>query len=278
MKRFNSDWEKMWSQSSYLGLDDETPLKQPKKSEPKGKNVDVALRRLIWDRYIGPGVKEIQCPLCSMYKIYQNANNGFEAAHIVAKKFNLELNVYQVYPSCSSCNSECKTMCLLDYLFARQRFNALKRIILQIYTIYLEEHGDTMTENEKLIWNVLDHLYGADRYPAGGGIENKTGIYAIAKSQQLSMLSEKISTITKSLQEVTREFAIVADNEIKFKHYPHLCALVSLALAVTILVVVAMDCMALFSWPPEVSIHCAGPQVSTDQSTAVVHVHKRPTR
>ena len=180
-------------------------------------NADINLKKIIWDRYIGPGVKETLCPLCSTFKIENSVNSGFVAAHLVAAKFICEekLNVFHVYPSCSSCNSECGDLTVFDYLFCRQRMNALKRLLNSIYRVFMEENGHNMSSEYNLIWKVLDHLYGPKRYPAGGGIINTKPIYEIARGEQLVMLGEKLRDMTLELQRISNEYQLVASSEIK---------------------------------------------------------------
>lgn len=180
-------------------------------------NADINLKKIIWDRYIGPGIKETLCPLCSTFKIENSVNSGFIAAHLVASKYVIEdkLNIFHVYPSCASCNSECGDLTVFDYLFCRQRTNALKKLINSVYRIFIEENGSNMLPEYHLIWKVLDHLYGPTRYPAGGGIINTKPIYEIARGEQLIILAERLNTLTRELQKLSNEYQLVANSEIK---------------------------------------------------------------
>jgi hypothetical protein len=180
-------------------------------------NADSNLKKIIWDRYIGPGIKETTCPLCSTYKIENNVNSGFVAAHLVASKFVIEekLNIFHVFPSCSSCNSECGDLTVFDYLFCRQRINALKRLVKSVYKVFIEENGNILTNEHRLIWKVLDHLYGNTRYPAGGGIINTKPIYEIARGEQLVLLADTLTEKTQELVKLSNEYQLVASSEIK---------------------------------------------------------------
>lgn len=180
-------------------------------------NADANLKKIIWDRYIGPGIKETICPLCSTYKIENSVNSGFVAAHLVAAKFIIEekLNIFHVYPSCASCNSECGDLTVFDYLFCRQRTNALRRLVTSVYKVFIEENANILTNEHKMIWKVLDHLYGPTRYLAGGGIINTKPIYEIARGEQLILLGEKLNTLTLELQRISHDYHLVASAEIK---------------------------------------------------------------
>ncbi len=182
----------------------------------KSLAVTPALKKQIWSTFVGDGVRETVCPLCGINKIYQFNNSGFEACHIIARKFSTEQpSVYYLTVGCSSCNNNCADLCVLDYLFCTHRLTALRNMIRIIYAKFLEEHHHTLANDNRLIWNVLDHLYGSRRFPAGGGISNTKQIYEIARSEQLVALSSQITDLSKTLCQLSVEYAMVAETEIK---------------------------------------------------------------
>jgi hypothetical protein len=184
--------------------------------KPKSLAITPLLKKQLWTTYVGDAIKETACPLCGINKVYQFTNSGFEACHIVAKKFNSEVpSIYYLIVGCSACNNNCADICVLDYLFCCQRINALRKIIQIIYGKFIEEHEHTLARENRLIWNVLDYLYGARRFPAGGGIVNTKPIYEIARSEQLVALSEEIAVVSQSLVRLSKEYALVAECEIK---------------------------------------------------------------
>lgn len=170
------------------------------------------LKRRIWDLYIGPGVKQQLCPLCSVYQISLVTNSGYEAAHIVADKYMTEeLTHYYLYPSCASCNNECRNLCILDYLFTLGRMRELRGLIGKIYRVFVTEHD----EATRYAWTILEHLYGPGRFPAGGGLVNTKAIYEIARGEQLLALGEEMTTLSKRLAQLASEFRDVSAAEIK---------------------------------------------------------------
>jgi hypothetical protein len=182
----------------------------------KQKGITPALKKLVWEVYVGSSIKEVICPLCGINQIYQFTNSGYEACHIVAKKFSTEIpSIYYITVGCSACNNDCSDMCVFDHLFCRQRFGALRRMITIIYKKFIEEHEHSLANENRIIWNVLDYLYGTKRFPAGGGIINTKQIYEIARSEQLVLLSERIVGVSHTLQSLSREYAMVAECEIK---------------------------------------------------------------
>lgn len=182
----------------------------------KSSNVPLSLKKLSWEVFVGSSIKETVCPLCGIYQVYQSTNSGYEACHIVAKKFNTEaLSIYYITVGCSACNNECSDLCVLDYLFCRQRIGALRKLIRIIYGKFIEEHEHTLANEDRCIWNVLDYLYGQRRFPAGGGLVNTKQIYEIARAEQLALLIDDICKVTLKLEKLSKEYAMVAGTEIK---------------------------------------------------------------
>lgn len=162
------------------------------------KTINSQLRKAVWDLYIGIGVAEALCPLCGITRIQRNTNSGFECAHIVASKFYTgdTLTTLYAYPSCSSCNNDCSDLCILDYLFVRQRYTVLRKMLWAIYTHYAVQHPD---EDHPVAWKVIRHLYGFDRYPAGGGIVNYRPIYEMARHEQLQQTLKRTQELNAEL-------------------------------------------------------------------------------
>lgn len=178
--------------------------------------VTPALKKLCWDVYIGSSIKETVCPLCGLYQIYQSTNSGYEACHVVARKFNSDaLSIYYITVGCAACNNICADICILDYLFCRQRIGALRKFMQIVYTKFVEEHEHSLAMEDRMIWHVLDYLYGMRRFPAGGGIVNLKQIYEIARSEQMVLLTNEMCKIGARLQALSKEYAMVTECEIK---------------------------------------------------------------
>lgn len=176
-----------------------------------------ALRRQVWETYMGIGVRSERCPLCGINQIQSTAtNSGFQACHVVADKFALkELNVFYLFPGCAVCNNECGDVCLLDFLFARGRHDQLRRMIWSIYTVFSAQYQNDLSFTEGQAWRVLDHLYGPRRFPAGGGIQNTRAIYEIARMEQYRHLIEEANDLARRQQDVFQRIQVVMGAEIK---------------------------------------------------------------
>lgn len=156
-----------------------------------------ALKKTIWDLYIGIGVQRAPCPICGVNELFRTINSGFEAAHIVADKyFCEELTSLYLFPCCKTCNNECRDYCLLDFVWCRERYNVLRRMIWDIFKHYQDLHPD---EPENQCWKILDHLYGDRRFPAGGGLVNTTPIFRIARLVQMDAILKQNQELNAQL-------------------------------------------------------------------------------
>lgn len=188
----------------------------PPPFKKSSNNATPALKKIIWDMYVGIGKQEALCGLCGINRIKNNTNSGFEAAHVVARGFLTEdLTVYYLYPSCSVCNNECKELCVFDFLYARQRIVELRKAIMIIYKRYTMEHEHELEPQDRLAHLILDHLYGPKRFPAGGGIQNTKQIYEIARSEQYEYLREQTMQLERQLGEIQMQRIWLWDVAIK---------------------------------------------------------------
>lgn len=192
-----------------------------KKGGSAGFNVGVGVRKKIWDMYIGAGKKEDFCPLCLKNKISNaSQNSGFNACHIVADKFIYKedlQSVFYLYPGCSSCNQECADLCLLDYLYGRGRYNVLRKLMWSVYSAYLQEYQTVLREEDRLCWRVLKHLYGSEKFPAGGGIcrENEKVIYEMARNVHQEMMLKEQQRLIMEMGTLQHQMTLNLCSEIK---------------------------------------------------------------
>jgi hypothetical protein len=79
-----------------INLDDKIiPIKKKKKNIPK------ALRRVVWNTWIGEDIGGTQCLCCKSKKISQF---DFHCGHIISEKDGGETTVNNLKPICASCN------------------------------------------------------------------------------------------------------------------------------------------------------------------------------
>lgn len=187
------------------------------KGSSSSSAVTKTLKRQSWELFIGIFVQETFCLLCGVNVISRKANSGFEACHIVARRwfYGQELTAYHLFPGCSACNNDASDICLLDYLYGRRRLTQLKRMILAIFNAYCAQYEHELHKDSKLAWLVLDRLYGPSKFPAGGGICNTKQIYEIARVEQYEQLVKRAAAIHKQQEEVCREMSLVLEAEIK---------------------------------------------------------------
>ncbi len=179
------------------------------------KSISANLKKMAWEVFIGIGVKEALCSLCLTYKINSTINSGFEIGHIISAKYINDLNILYCYPICNICNNECSDSTIFDFLFVRGRYKQLKKLINQIYNVYVNQGDSLCIENSLNMWTLLDTLYGKKRFPAGGFIINSRSIYEIARSEHVKYIRNKILQITKELSVLSTELENVVSTEIK---------------------------------------------------------------
>ena len=163
------------------------------------KNIPPTLRLTCWDVYIGPGVQKTTCFLCGLYEISKTTNNGFQALHIIAEKFNPNVNIFFIYPGCAACNSECDVLCMFDFLYVRGRYRQLKHILWQIFTLFTERRGEELHYYNNSMARVIQHLYGYNRFRSGGFLAN-VEIYSICQSLQVEKLTIKAAELSEELK------------------------------------------------------------------------------
>lgn len=176
------------------------------------KNIPVALRTAVWDRYIGPGVQSKLCDLCGIYELKKSTNNGWECCHQVADTFSTNINIFYLFPGCTQCNSEMQTLCVYDFLFVRGRHTHLRKLIWKVFTMFSEQHSDEMHYYNNSCWKVINHLYG-ERFVSGGGIVN-TQIYEICKSEQYKQLAVKAADLTDELKKNAQLMGEILEDKI----------------------------------------------------------------
>lgn len=191
----------------------------------RGGQITPNLKKAIWDVHIGGAVSQTQCPLCGINTIYQTRNSGFEAAHIVAAKFDdaTQLTPLHLYPTCKSCNNACSDLCLLDYLWCRERIVQLRAVIWSLYKAFMARYSDQMPEVEQMAWKVLRHLYGSQRYPAGGGIANEIQIYEIAKAVEFAELAKEGAELSKRIKLNAQRMEDLLESRITMPGYRKMC-------------------------------------------------------
>lgn len=98
IERLKSDFKIILNSSSQFAQSNETIVQtnQTKKSIP------IAVKRLVWNKYIGEDIGKSKCYCCKLSYITQLS---FHCGHVVAEKNGGDINVDNLRPICQSCNS-----------------------------------------------------------------------------------------------------------------------------------------------------------------------------
>lgn len=86
-------------------------LKSVKKSNKK-QSIPLALKKLVWSKYIGEEIGKAKCTCCELTDIMQIS---FHCGHIVAEVNGGELSVNNLMPICQNCNSSMGSKNLLEF-------------------------------------------------------------------------------------------------------------------------------------------------------------------
>lgn len=84
--------------------------KKPKKS--KKKTIPLALKKLVWNKYIGEDIGKAKCLCCGLTDILQIS---FHCGHIVAEVEGGDLSINNLMPICQNCNSSMGSTNLLEF-------------------------------------------------------------------------------------------------------------------------------------------------------------------
>ena len=87
-----------------------TPVK---KEKPKRKTIPLALRRSVWNKYIG---EEIGKTLCLCCKISDISQMTFSCGHVVSVYNGGDINLENLKPICVSCNSSMGTQNMDEFI------------------------------------------------------------------------------------------------------------------------------------------------------------------
>ncbi len=92
---------------------DKTHLSNIKPKKIRKKNIPVALKRKVWSRWIGEEIGKTKCFCCKLTEITQL---NFSCGHIVAEANGGSLNIENLRPICTSCNSSMGTQNMNDFI------------------------------------------------------------------------------------------------------------------------------------------------------------------
>jgi len=94
----------------------ETPVEiteKPKKEKPKKKIIPLALKRNVWNKYIGEEIGKTLCLCCKLTDITQM---NFSCGHVISENNGGEINLNNLKPICVSCNSSMGTKNMDEFI------------------------------------------------------------------------------------------------------------------------------------------------------------------
>ena len=88
----------------------------------KKKTIPIALKRVVWDKYVGEEVGKTKCMCCKLTDITQLT---FHCGHVKSEYNGGDLSVDNLRPICISCNSSMGTMDMFDFMTGYQLGDAI---------------------------------------------------------------------------------------------------------------------------------------------------------
>jgi hypothetical protein len=89
------------------------PKPKTNKSKYKKKSIPIALKRKVWDFWVGESIGKTKCPCCKLTDITQM---NFSCGHIIAESQGGGLTVQNLRPICGSCNSSMGIQNMNDFI------------------------------------------------------------------------------------------------------------------------------------------------------------------
>lgn len=86
---------------------------QPNETTQTKKSIPIAVKRLVWNKYIGEDIGKSKCYCCKLSHITQLT---FHCGHVVAEKNGGNIDVDNLRPICQSCNSSMGTHNMDNYI------------------------------------------------------------------------------------------------------------------------------------------------------------------
>jgi ribosomal protein L37AE/L43A len=201
------------------------PKSSVSKEELTNNDVPKELRQQIWKLYFDDD-EESKCPLCEERPIYKN-KSGWHCAHIVAKIYGGNPDVYNLVPLCSGCNNQMGTKNLLEFVMEgkwidnqteqiQKQIGGHKLITIcnKLFEVYQKCNSESSFLNVK---DFIQEMLGQKRYPKGGVpayitnhmlnsiMETKWIQEKQILQQQIDQLNERISILENDLTKNKRQ-------------------------------------------------------------------------
>ena len=89
------------------------PKRVPKKKKVGKKRIPAAVKRLVWNKYLGERKGKAKCYSCRVTEITQLS---FHCGHVVSEKDKGKTTLANLRPICQNCNSSMGTKNMMDFI------------------------------------------------------------------------------------------------------------------------------------------------------------------
>ena len=109
MQKKIDELEKSRTNTTYTPLEGEAVSERTRKS----KRIPLAVKRLVWNKYIGEDIGKAKCYCCNLTDIMQIS---FHCGHVVARVYGGETVIDNLRPICQNCNCSMSTTNMMDFI------------------------------------------------------------------------------------------------------------------------------------------------------------------
>jgi len=82
-------------------------------NKKKKENIPAAVKRIVWNKYIGETIGKSKCLCCKVTDITQLS---FHCGHVIAEADGGTLDIDNLRPICQNCNSSMRTMNMNEFI------------------------------------------------------------------------------------------------------------------------------------------------------------------
>lgn len=84
-----------------------------KVKKKRKQSIPAAVKRIVWNKYIGETIGKTKCLCCKVTEITQLS---FHCGHVIAEANGGSLEINNLRPICQNCNSSMRTMNMDDFI------------------------------------------------------------------------------------------------------------------------------------------------------------------
>ena len=93
--------------------DEKVKTTQNKHSKKRKKSIPLAIKKIVWNKYIGENIGKHKCYCCRLTDITQIS---FHCGHVISESNGGKINIENLRPICQNCNSSMGTKNMDEFI------------------------------------------------------------------------------------------------------------------------------------------------------------------